>query len=261
MINELKYPAKTKQVICHSGKGVYQIELNNKRYIGSTLQSFNRRKYEHLNKLRHGNHENPYLQNAFNKYGENELDFSILEIVETPEECIIVEQKYIDELNPEYNMCKVAGSRLRTKASEETKQKMSASHMGNKNCLGRKLSEERKQKMSESLMGNHYALGFKHTDETKQKLSEVRKGKTFSDEHKQNLSESLMGHEVSEEARRKMSESHKGKIFSEEHSKNLSEARKGNKNALGYKHTEEARRKMREASKNRKYMEINEVCI
>jgi hypothetical protein len=71
-------------------------------------------------------------------------------------------------------------------------------------------TEETKQKMSESKMGDkNYFYGKKHTEETKQKIREK-----------------LLGKKESEETRRKKSESHRGKSFSEEHKRKISEARK-----------------------------------
>ena len=60
--------------------GIYMItnKVSNKKYIGSS-RNIEQRKRTHLHKLRHGKHENAHLQNAFNKYGEENFEFSILE--------------------------------------------------------------------------------------------------------------------------------------------------------------------------------------
>lgn len=62
--------------------GVYKILnlVNNKYYIGSTKQCFRVRLNHHLQALRNNNHKNSHLQNAWNKYGENNFIFYILEI-------------------------------------------------------------------------------------------------------------------------------------------------------------------------------------
>jgi group I intron endonuclease len=91
--------------------GVYKIEANGGMYIGSSYRSIKSRWMQHLYQLRKGKHANRNLQSAFDEYGEDSLKFSILEIVKTPEECIIYEQKYIDELKPEYNICPVSNNR------------------------------------------------------------------------------------------------------------------------------------------------------
>lgn len=51
--------------------GVYKIsnKINGKVYIGSSC-NLKRRKYSHFSKLRKGLHNNRYLQNSWNKYGE-----------------------------------------------------------------------------------------------------------------------------------------------------------------------------------------------
>lgn len=48
--------------------------INNDRYVGQTT-NFSRRKQEHLKKLRENNHPNPKLQNAWNRYGEDNFRF------------------------------------------------------------------------------------------------------------------------------------------------------------------------------------------
>jgi group I intron endonuclease len=62
--------------------------------------------------------------------------------------CISREQYYIDLLKPEYNICKIAGSRLGTKQSEETKIKIGIVQKG---------------------VHNHF-YGKMHTDETRKKM-------------------------------------------------------------------------------------------
>ena len=62
-----------KEKIC----GIYCIEniINHKKYIGQSQNVF-RRMYNHKNLLRNNKHHNSYLQNSWNKYGEN-LSFFI----------------------------------------------------------------------------------------------------------------------------------------------------------------------------------------
>jgi len=63
-----------------------------------------------------------------------------LEILEhcAPSEAISREQYYLDLLKPAYNILLIAGSRLGSKHSEETKAKISASAVGNQYCAGSK---------------------------------------------------------------------------------------------------------------------------
>ena len=78
--------------------GVYKITNthNWKYYIGSSVDIHLRWK-KHLARLRNNNHENAYLQNAYNKYGEEAFELSILEEC-SREQQYIREQYYITNL-------------------------------------------------------------------------------------------------------------------------------------------------------------------
>jgi len=107
--------------------GIYKItnKINGKFYIGSTSNKlgFNKRWQKHKRELNINKHSNLHLQNAWNKYGETSFSFEILETCEK-EKCIEKEQFYIDTLNPQYNICKIAGSTLGKKHSIETRIKI-----------------------------------------------------------------------------------------------------------------------------------------
>lgn len=79
--------------------------------------------------------------------------------------------------------------------TEETKLKMSKSHLGEKNYMyGKTHSPASKKKISESQSGEKSAwYGKHHSEETKLKQSLAAKGKLKSEEHKQKLSESKKG--------------------------------------------------------------------
>ena len=135
--------------------GVYKIEskTNSKRcYIGSAINITIRWK-RHLKDLRKNKHHSQKLQRHFNKYGESDLHFSILLGCEK-EDLLKHEQFYLDSCNCYFNICRIAGSCLGVKISEETRKKMSLASMGRKTMLGRKTSEETKAKQSKALMGN-----------------------------------------------------------------------------------------------------------
>lgn len=153
--------------------GIYAIvnKITGKKYIGSAV-NLQHRWAVHRHELRKGIHHSVVLQRAYNKYGEDNLEYSILEYC-APDELIEIEQKYIDINKPEYNILPTAGSMLGFKHSLETKIKIAIS------SLGRKHSEESKKKISEAQIGEkNHAWGTKHTEEEKQKISNSCKGKT-----------------------------------------------------------------------------------
>jgi len=95
--------------------GVYKILCvpNGKIYIGSSV-NIRVRFFYHRNTLRKQTHRNQYLQKAWNKYGENNFEFSILELADE-HSLLSVEQKWIDETNctnrkTGFNITTTAGS-------------------------------------------------------------------------------------------------------------------------------------------------------
>lgn len=117
--------------------GVYQIynPINEKRYIGSSINIVRRLK-EHRRNLIAQRHHNQHLQNAWNKYGEL-LEFKPLEYCE-PDQLLELEQQYIDYYNSAnrefgYNIDSIADhARPGFHLSEETKQKISVANKGRK---------------------------------------------------------------------------------------------------------------------------------
>lgn len=59
---------------------IYKIEnlVNGKVYVGQTRVGFKKRLNEHLYALKKNSHNNDYLQNAWNKYSEENFSFSII---------------------------------------------------------------------------------------------------------------------------------------------------------------------------------------
>jgi group I intron endonuclease len=111
-----KYSRKT---LC----GIYEIKctVTDKVIIGSSIDIFGRYRH-HLSDLRRCRHSNPYLQNAWNKYGENNFEFNIVE------EC---KKKNLLKLEDEWMIRKKSldhkfGYNLKTaERSEYTKEKKS----------------------------------------------------------------------------------------------------------------------------------------
>ena len=101
---------------------IYKIRnlINGKIYVGSALD-YDKRKRSHKNDLLSGRHTNAHLQRSWDKNGKNSFVFEIIEKVIDKDKLIEREQRYLKNLNPEYNMCKIAGSVLGYKHTEETK--------------------------------------------------------------------------------------------------------------------------------------------
>lgn len=80
--------------------GIYQIACSEtgKIYVGSS-SNVRDRIAEHKRKLRLNKHENPYLQNAWNKYGAMAFSFALLEHCEI-DQLLIREQYWIDTKQP-----------------------------------------------------------------------------------------------------------------------------------------------------------------
>ncbi len=153
---------------------IYQIKnlITNKIYVGSS-KNFVYRKKKHLESLRRNDHANRYLQNSYNKYGEESFDFRILEL-STLDNLIILEQFYIDLLSPEYNILPTAGSNLGYVTSQETKHKLSLALRGKKKGPQ---SEEHRRKLAEAKLGKPgNRKNKKASPETRKKISEAKKG-------------------------------------------------------------------------------------
>jgi group I intron endonuclease len=64
--------------------GIYQIlnKHNLKCYVGSTRRRFSQRFYDHKRDLKNNKHHSKHLQAAWNKYGEEVFEFTVLEIID-----------------------------------------------------------------------------------------------------------------------------------------------------------------------------------
>lgn len=185
---------------------IYKIEnkINEKFYIGQTVRSLEKRWSEHKCVLNGNYHDNSHLQRAWNKYGEDAFEFSV--ILECPEETLDFWEKAFlgDRWKTEYTHCynqKEGG--FNGRHSEETKQKMSEVKMGERNSFyGKTHSEESKRKISEAQKGKKNPMwGKTHSEESKRKMSELKKGKNHP----------MWGKARSEKAKQKISEANKGK--------------------------------------------------
>lgn len=222
--------------------GIYMIlnKVNGKRYIGSAVNIRSRWR-THTSRLERNIHHSPHLQSSWNKYGRDAFELIIIE--ECCKDFLIErEQFYIDLLNPEYNMAKLAGNRSGVKHSDETKAKISMSLKGNQYAVGQKHTQEFKDEKSRKMTGNKYALGVIKSDETKRKISERLKGNKH-----------LLGHVATQEMRDNIS---RGLANMSQDAKDAMKAKRsaklmGNKNSLGYKHSQETKDKVAAAGRGR----------
>jgi len=205
--------------------GIYKIQSRHKPeriYIGST-SNIKQRWYLHLSQLRKQSHHSIKLQQHFNKYGETDLQFSILLECEK-DDLIKKEQFFIDGHVPYFNVCKIAGNTAGLIAwnkgkkgvfSLEAIKKMSISRLGNKNSLGRIGWNKGKKIGTSGMKGKH------HSPESIKKLREAQK-KRWENDNK---------------GRQRM----RGNTYA-----------KGNMTMLNKTHTEDAKRKMKEYWESRK---------
>jgi group I intron endonuclease len=164
---------------------VYKIEnlVNGKIYIGQTVRSSRIRETEHFYRLSRKIHNNPHLQNAFNKYGESNFIFAVLNYDDSKEVLDKLEDDYIEyyeSLNPE------KGYNLRTggktgKLSEMTRKRMSEARKGEKNPMyGKKLSPEVCKKIGQAKRGeNNPFYGKKRPLHTRKKMSKSQEGRAL----------------------------------------------------------------------------------
>jgi group I intron endonuclease len=227
--------------------GIYKIVniIDEKCYIGQS-KNIAERKARHVLDLSKNRHCNKHLQNAYNKYGKDNFEFSVVLYCE-PFELTRYEQAIVDITSNIYNLCLECVSTPAGRiVSIEERNNISKRNMGNKYNLGKKLSEETKIKISDNNKGKHahteeqllanslahlgkpgYWQGKHLSEETKNKLSEIRKGRPsplrgthISEEFKKHLSEINMGKKPSDETRKKMSDSQKNRPPMSEETKN-----------------------------------------
>ena len=177
--------------------GVYQIRniVNGKVYVGSAVY-LRRRWNRHLSYLRNNAHANKKLQYAFNKYGENNFVFEILEEVSDKTQLTAVEQKYIDKLDAVhsgYNIRLIAESNLGLKYSEEAKAHMREAQSHRSEETKRRMLEARRRRppISEETRQKMKEAQSHRSEETRKRMGDALRGRTIPDEVKQRISETL----------------------------------------------------------------------
>lgn len=172
---------------------------NNKKYVGSTIGKINRRWNIHKSQLRNGKHGNRYLQRSWNKYGECNFSFEILEMC-LESDVVSREQYYKDLLLAEYNLAPITElfgkMNLGRKLTPEHKEKIRIGNLGKKMppWFGDFIRKTRSGKDNPN-------FGKRPSKETRMKISITNKGKIkppFTTEHRKNLSLSHIGVQAGE---------------------------------------------------------------
>jgi len=150
--------------------------VNNKKYVGQTINDPEDRWKQHVNYSRRSKFA---IHNAFTKYGIDSFNFEVIdESANNIDELNDLEEFYISFYDTfyghGYNMTSGGDNALHT---EETKKKISE---GNKS---KKLSEEAKKKIGDANRGNTYWVGKSHSEESKQKMSITRKDRNGIQSH------------------------------------------------------------------------------
>jgi len=150
----------------------------------------------HKRLLKSGRHHSIRFQNAWNKYGEDDFLFLILDVL-LKEDCLKYEQMYFDSISKDNLLnIKLTANSYPDNNSKERIEKLSKISTGKRlsqetinkiseSKKGKKLTEEHKEKISRA------GTGRKHTDQSRAKMIEARSRRApVSEETKQRLSES-----------------------------------------------------------------------
>ena len=191
---------KIEQLSRQSGIYIITNISNNKRYVGSAV-NLRTRYSSHIRDLIRNTHKNILIQNSFNKYKEENFEFGILEFIIMPKNLtkeeirkILLEreQHYIDVLDPEFNICKIAGNTMGTKLSESAKQKIREANTGRETSLEtrEKLSISSNERYKDPAVIEYRRrkqTGKKYSEESKLKMSNAHKGKKLSEETRKKM--------------------------------------------------------------------------
>ena len=230
--------------------GVYMIEniINNKKYIGQSINIF-KRKNQHFNNALNGSKKCCVLYNAIRKYGEDKFKFSILE------ECSIEELnekeklwiKNLNTIEPNgYNLLDGGGEK--TKVHESTKEKIS------KFQKGRKKTKEEIDKIKAGVQ-RKYNSGWVSPNKGKKLKGKVLDNLIKRNKSRKGISAWNKGIPFSEESKNKMSESRKGKVLTQDTKNKIKIKMTGRKITwgdkisearLGHEVTKESRKKISE---------------
>lgn len=188
--------------------GIYKIEnkINHKVYIGQSVDIYTRW-YNHKHNLLNGTHYNSHLQKSWDKYGEENFDFSIIEICDQDRldklEVLYISHYQSYDAKFGYNLS--FGGSGGGVPTDETRHKLSlANSRENNPMFGRHHTEETKDKIRQKKVGDKNAMygkrgeaspiyGRKHTEAELEKIRQANKGRRMSDSCRKKQSQAKSG--------------------------------------------------------------------
>lgn len=152
---------------------IYKITntINNKCYIGQSIQTNNIRLNNHRYLLRANRHSNPYLQSAWNFYGEEAFVFEKIKFAQTTEELDSLEKQLIQEHgsdNREFGYNIFSGGHHQHGVPDEVRLKIGNANRGNRH------SDEQRQRWAMEKRKNTYASHILSPDETLYPVDNIR---------------------------------------------------------------------------------------
>lgn len=175
---------------------LYIISIGDYFYYGSS-KCYNKRKNDHINRLQKNKHENPIIQNVWNKYPD-QFKIDVLAKFDNKQDMLDAEQRFLDIfVDDEYcmNICKQS-------THPNVRRGTSHHHYGIGPMKGRKFTQEHKDKIGAANQGKVRSLNQKkQMSETatelwkdpahRKKISQKKKGRPLSEDHKLAISRGL----------------------------------------------------------------------
>jgi len=159
----------------------FENKITQEKYIGATSDVA--RRYKEHTSIGKIQNSKSNLHKAIILYGLNQFSFKILEETEDLSKIADLELKWINEMNPEYNIKKYKTGSLGMKFSTESVLKLKEK---GKISWGNKSEEEKSKIIKNNLTGPK--KGYVMPEEQKQRLRELQKGKKWSEDQREKVS-------------------------------------------------------------------------
>ena len=158
--------------------GIYKCTClsNGRCYIGQTRFLF-RRKNDHIRSLRNNRHSNRHLQNAWNKYKEENFKWEVIEYcpIKSLDEREMYWIKYYDSFKNGFNL--TTGGGLGCEYSEESKRKRREAMLGENNPMFGRTGELNPAYGHDHSGEKNGMYGRHHTEEANEKNRQAHLGK------------------------------------------------------------------------------------